>query len=86
MSTYTHRLIAVVFTFGISGAIHDLAVTLIFQEMYVFYTLLFAFYGVLISVESIFLPRKFHFPKYVRPLYHIALIAGAYLLFKQLIN
>ncbi len=77
---YLPRFITIITVFAISGAIHDLAASVIKQQAFVLFTPLFAFYGLLVVFENYFWPDDYSLPVFIRPLYHLFLIIGPYFL------
>lgn len=80
------RFIAVMITFAISGAIHDLAASIALSRVYYLFTLSFTLFGLFVLLEEFLQLKLTKAPLMVRPFYHFSLIAGSYYLSKMIIE
>ncbi|MCI4669571.1 MAG: hypothetical protein MRZ79_15660 [Bacteroidia bacterium] len=85
LKKYLPKALASWTTFILSGAIHDLAASLMLGRPYFLFSLTFSFFGLFVIIENalkIRLPSKFGFLKVA---YHISLILISYLMASFLI-
>jgi D-alanyl-lipoteichoic acid acyltransferase DltB (MBOAT superfamily) len=78
--------IALLAPFALSGLVHDLAATFARGEPYLVFTLTFTFLGFWTVLERRLSLRVTVFPVFVRPAYHLMLLAGCFWLSSQLLS
>ena len=74
LKTKLPKSIAVLLTFGISGALHDVFVMLLLQKFYYLFTMIFLVFGALVLVESSLKISITSSSKVLRPIYHSTII------------
>lgn len=72
------RPVAVVSTFAVSGAIHDLAASLVLFRIYLLFTPVFAALGVWVVLEEGLNLNVAWAPAWLRALIHVGIIAGTF--------
>lgn len=75
--------LAILFTFAVSGFLHDVFVMVLLQKPYYLFTLIFFTFGLIVCVESVIKISLNKFPKSLKPIYHLTLIIGTVLLIEH---
>lgn len=78
LSNFLPRSVAVILTFAVSGAVHDLAASLAIRALSVQFTATFVAWGGVVVLEEGLRIRSRGLPLWMRPVYHLALIVGAF--------
>jgi hypothetical protein len=80
LSKWIPQWLAIMITFAVSGALHDLAVTLLKWHAIFFFTPWFAVMGAVVLVTSKLNFEYANFPWAIRALFNVAIIVTCYLL------
>ncbi len=86
LQKFLPRFAAVVLTFALSGAVHDLAASLLLMRVTFLFTLTFAFLGLFLNIEEGLGLHIKNSPLFLRPFYHLTVITASYFLAKVVLN
>lgn len=70
----TSKILALIFTFLVSGFLHDLFVMFLLQKIYFLFSLVFLVIGIFILIEQILQINLKGISKYLRPIYHCGIL------------
>jgi len=86
LAKYTSKSIALILTFGVSGAFHDVFVMMLLGGFYYLFTRIFIAFALFIQIESKINISLSKVPLFIKPRYHIAVISGIVILFEHYFN
>jgi hypothetical protein len=76
LTRFAPRPVALVLTFAVSGALHDLFASLVTASMYVLFTPVFVVFGLLVIGEEGLKVSLARVPSWLRAIIHTVVIAG----------
>lgn len=86
LKTVIPKPIAILLTFAVSGALHDLALMILLQWFNYLFTLIFLAFGFVVLIESFFKINLNSMPKIIRPIYHTGIIVLCTIIIKNVID